>query len=418
MTIAIFTDTYKPEINGVVTSIDLFRRELLEQGHTVYLFCPNYNRGENSPSILRFPSIPYFFPLMKERRFAFPSARVLRKVKELGVEVIHSHVPGNVGIFALRASRKYRIPHVHTYHTLYMKYVHYMPLPKAFTTRAVMWISRKFLGRCQRVIAPSSQIRDEVLSYGVDAPFDVIPTGIDVDGKRAGIDADSLRRQYGLPRDKHILCYAGRVAREKNIVFLLKVAAHLLTTRDDLHLVIVGDGPDRPEIMKDARALGLDGHVTFTGYVPRPTVFAFYRAARVFVFSSLTETQGLVLLEALSEATPFVAIDAMGVGDLQRNGRAGFLTTCDVGDFSRAVSLLLDHDDLWREKKAQARALAEELSIPVMTRRLVASYRLAIEDFRRHGLPRYGKRDWEPPRLAPSPVEAAKNVNTHGRKPK
>ncbi len=393
MTIAIFTDTYRPEINGVITSIDLFRRQLQQRGHTVYLFCPDYNRNPGSdPHVFRFPSVRYFFPMMRERRFVFPSLKLWRQFRSLNVDVIHSQVPANTGAYALILSWWYRIPHVHTYHTLFMEYTHYMPLPRALSTRLVRWISRKFCGRCQRIVSPSIRIKDEIIGYGVDAPIDIIPTGIDFIPDREYVPSDVLRRKLNLPADKKLLVVVGRLGREKNIAFLLQVLADLRLVRDDLHLVIVGDGPDRPRLVKDVQKLGVTDAVTFTGYVKRELVFSIIHMSELFVFASVTETQGLVLLEAMAAGTPCVAVDAMGVADMLSDGRGGVLTSLAVPEFCWYVNELLSNSRLYRRKKAEALQKAEEWSVDAMTDRLLNCFEQSILDFRRHGIPRHKHR--------------------------
>ncbi len=393
MNIAVFTDTYRPEINGVVTSIDIFRRQLEENGHAVYLFCPRYfDRDDPDPKVYHFPSTPYLFKMMTERRFAYPSLPVFRAISKLDIDIIHSQVPGNIGAYALLISRLRRIPHVHTYHTLFMEYTHYMPLPQGLARYLVALISRRFCGRCQRVISPSRRVKDELLRYGVDAPIDVIPTGIDVRRHRVITPADVLRRRYRIPEAKRMLIMVGRIGREKNISFLLRVIQLLKQRRSDVCLVVVGDGPDRPPLQVEVAELGLQDEVVFTGYVTRDEVFSFFKASSIFTFASVTETQGLVLLEAMSMGTPAVAVDAMGVSDLMADGRGGFACRLDHREFAAHVEELLDDRELYRHKSAEATAKAHEWSVEQMTDRLLISFERAIADFKAYGHVRCGKR--------------------------
>lgn len=397
MKVAIFTDAYRPEINGVTTSIHLFREELERQGHEVYVFCPDYNRRqESNERVLRFFSIPYFFPQMRERRFVFPSLRKLLLVRKLGIDIIHSQVPGNMGVYALWASHWFRIPHIHTYHTLYMQYTHYVSIPQQFARRAVVWISQHYLGRCQRAVAPSRQIRDELHRYGVDAPIDVIPTGIEPKDLSRLISVTDVKRRLKIPEAAPLLCYVGRIGREKNIGFLLEVFAQIRKRVPSARFVIVGDGPERARLVKQSESLHLTESVTFAGYIPREIVFSICRAADLFVFASMTETQGLVLLEAMSVGTPIVAVDAMGVSDLQADGRGGLISAPRVEEFTEKVERLLADPKLRQQKSAEALEKANEWSMQNMTRKLLASYRACIKDFKKHGMPRYKRRHWTP----------------------
>lgn len=420
MTIAIFTDTYAPEINGVTTSVRLLREELQARGHRVYLFCPEYGGRmfADDEDTIRLPSIPYFFRKMKERRFVFPHFRKLFKVRRLGVDIIHSQVPGNIGVYGLITSWLFGVPHVHTYHTLYMAYVHYMPFPHSISTRSVKWISRKFLGRCQRAAAPSHDIRRELKSYGVDAPIDVIPTGVETRRSHAFLNAEKIRSKYGIPEGRPCLLYVGRLGPEKNVAFLFEVMGELRRRGSDAYLLIIGDGPDRHRLEYLVRENGLGGDVGFAGYLPREEVFSFYRMADLFVFASKTETQGLVLLEAMSVGTPAVAVAKMGVSDLLSDGRGGIPVRDHPTEFAEQVLQMLSDPPLRERKRAEAYAKAEEWSVTRSTERLEWMYREAMRDYRRHGMPRHRHRNWtttaeiEPE--TPLPVTAASVGRTQG----
>ena len=398
MTIAIFTDTYAPEINGVTTSVRLVREELQNRGHTVYLFCPEYGGRmfSDDPDTIRLPSIPYFFRKMKERRFVFPHFKKLFKVRRLGVDLIHSQVPGNIGVYGLIAAWLFGVPHVHTYHTLYMAYVHYMPIPHSVSTRTVKWISRKFLGRCQRTVSPSYDIRNELKSYGVDAPIDVIPTGVETRRSHAFLNPVKLKDKYGIPEDRPCLLYVGRLGPEKNVAFLFDVMKALRERKTNAHLLIIGDGPDRHRLEGLVHQDALTSSITFAGYIPREEVFSFYAMADLFVFASETETQGLVLLEAMSVGTPAVAVDRMGVSDLLADKRGGIPVRARPAEFANAVETILSDEELMNAKRTEAFEKAEEWSVSRSVERLEWFYREAIRDYKKHGMPRHRHRNWTP----------------------
>ncbi|MFW6368778.1 MAG: glycosyltransferase [Spirochaetota bacterium] len=397
MRIAIFTDTYKPEINGVVTSVELFRRELERRGHTVYLVCPDYpHQDESQPNVFRFPSTPYLFKMMTERRFAYPSIKVFRQIFKLDIDIIHSQVPANIGAFGLFVGRFRHIPNVTTYHTLFAEYTHYMPIPTGIARYLVELISRRFTGRCQRVISPSYTIKQELRKYHVDAPIDVIPTGMDFHDPDALEEEPVIRRRLGIPEGKRVLSMIGRIGREKNISFLLKVMKLLKQRRSDFVFVVTGDGPDLEPLQTEVAELGLEQEVVFTGYVTRPEVFGLLKLTTVLVFASLTETQGLVLLESMSMGTPIVAIEAMGVSDLISEGKGGIPARMEKEDFADKVERLLDDEHLYETKRQEALEKAREWSIERMTDRLLESYSLAISDYHRsRRQPRFGERRGE-----------------------
>jgi 1,2-diacylglycerol 3-alpha-glucosyltransferase len=398
MRIAIFTDTYRPEINGVVTSIDTYRSELERQGHEVWLFAPRYfGRPDPHPRNLRFPSIPYPFKMMKERRIAWMGPIAMLRFGRLEADVIHSQVPAFMGIYALVASALWRVPHVHTYHTHYMEYTHYMPFPRAFATRTIVWIARRFCGRTHHVIAPSAGIKEAISSYGVDAPITVIPTGIDTRERETTVPLADLLAKYRLgdPADfagKRLLVSVGRLGREKNIRFLIRATAKIRDAGEPVHLFMIGNGPDRAEIEAEIERLHLQNDVTLTGYLERDDVLSFLRSCELFVFASKTETQGLVLLESMAMATPVVAIDATGVTDLVGDNVGGIATRDDVDAFADAAVGLLRSGRMLRRKKAEALKKAALWSVDHQARRLVAIYEAAITEMRRHGLPRYRHR--------------------------
>ncbi len=397
MRVAIFTDTYHPEINGVVTSVDTVCNELREQGHDVYLFAPRYfGRRDENPWHIRFPSIPFPFLQMKERRVSLPWGGALRKFGKLEIDVIHSQVPGTIGIYALIASWLWRVPHVHTYHTHYMEYTHYMPFGLSFSTRAVIWIARRFCGRCQHIISPSHGMRAAILEHGVDTPISVIPTGIDMRAERPTLALSDLLAKYDIENParisgKRILISVGRLGREKNICYLIRALA-IIKERHDVHFLMIGNGPDRGEIEQLIDRLGLEDRVTLLGYVGHEDVFAFIEQSDLFIFASVTETQGLVLLESMAVGTPVVAIEGIGVSDLLEHDTGGFATRSSMVDFTRAVERMLSDDELLHRKSVEAVSRAHEWSEENQVTRIVHVYTESIADFRRHGLPRFRHR--------------------------
>jgi 1,2-diacylglycerol 3-alpha-glucosyltransferase len=397
MRIAIFTDTYRPEINGVVTSVDTLADELRNQGHEVYLFIPRYfGRRNDNPWQVRFPSIPYPFPQMKEQRVSFPWGGAFRIFGRLGIDLIHSQVPGTVGIYALVASWLWRVPHVHTYHTHYMEYTHYMPFPRSFATRAVKWIARHFCGRCQHVISPSRGMRAAIMAHGVDAPISVVPTGIVMPSEQPTQTLGNLFSRYNLGSPdrvagKRLVVSVGRLGREKNICFLIRALA-IVKDRHDVHFLMIGNGPDREEVEELIDRLGLGDRVTLVGYVTHDDVFAFIQQSDLFIFSSVTETQGLVLLESMAVGTPVVAIEGIGVSDLLQDDIGGLATKPSMVDFTAAVDSMLSDDKLLNTKGAEALDRARKWSVENQVSRITQIYIDSIADFRKHGLPRFRRR--------------------------
>lgn len=397
MRIAIFTDTYHPEINGVVTSVETVAGELRAQGHQVFIFAPRYfGRHDPDPRTVRIPSIPFPFKQMKERRIILPWGGALCRFSKLNIDIIHSQVPGTVGWLALLVSWLWRVPHVHTYHTHYMEYTHYMPFPRSFSTRAVRWIARHFCGRCQHIISPSRGMREAIRGHGVDAPISVVPTGIDLRLEHPERPLQDLFTRYGLGETrrvagKRLLVSVGRLGREKNICFLIR-ALTIIRQRHDVHFLMIGDGPDRREVEELINRLDLADHVSLVGYAGHEDVFAFLRHGELFIFSSQTETQGLVLLESMAVGTPVVALSGIGVSDLLENDTGGIATEKSMVAFTTAVNRMLEDPALVEEKRAQALGRAREWCMENQVARIVDVYTAALADFKEHGLPRFRHR--------------------------
>jgi glycosyltransferase involved in cell wall biosynthesis len=383
--IAIFTDTYIPQVNGVVTSILSFQRELERLGHRVYIFCPSFcGREKKTEKVYRFFSIPYQTEAMREQRIAFPISKSLFFFHKLDIDIIHFQVPHFLGAYGLLLGWIWKKPAVHTYHTLFIKYTHYISLRRSLAEKAVKFISRQFCNRSVRIIAPSPELKNEIAGYGIHPPIDVIPTGIEYEPGRQVRDADRLFRQYRLPRDKKRLVFVGRFAKEKNIDLLLEILKELNTPSSRYYLLLIGDGPDRKHIENRITALGIGDSVTITGYIPRNMVFDLLQLSDLLVFPSETETQGLVLLEAMAVGTPVVASDAMGAGDVLRDGRGGIPVRAGKTAFITAIESMMNDKDLYEEKRRGGFEKAEEWSSAVMTRRLLDFYKKAIQDYKRN----------------------------------
>ncbi|GBR76991.1 glycosyl transferase family 1 [Candidatus Termititenax persephonae] len=379
MRIGMFTDTYMPQINGVVTSINSFTEELQRLGHEVFVFAPRTQNSVERDHVFYFKSVKY--APMPEHNIAYSLSGHLKTFKDLRLDILHSHTPFSLGLLALFFAKQYRLPLVHTYHTLFIEYVHYVPT--ALGQKIGVWLStnasRRYCHSCDLTIVPSEAMRQELQKYGVTNEIDVIPTGISGIFGQQG-NAQTIRQKNNIPADTDIIAYAGRIAKEKNIEFLLHVYKEILKVRTNILFVIIGDGPHRPTIERLATNLGLRDKVFFTGYISDKAELAgWYKAAKAFVFSSLTETQGLVILEAMSAGTPVVAVDAMGISDIIHGNTGGFASHLDVSEFALKLTRLLSDKELHGQKSAEASRLAQKMSVQRMTERLLANYQRLID---------------------------------------
>ncbi len=377
MRILFVSDVYFPRVNGVSTSIRTFRDDLAALGAETTLVAPAYPGApeDGDPSILRVPSGGV--PLDPEdRRF---HRRELRRVlnRELAsrIDLVHIHTPFIAHYAGVRFAREHALPVVATYHTFFEDYLHhYVPiLPRGIGR----WLARKFtLSQCRDVnelISPSAPMRDALRAYGVATPIEVLPTGMPAESFMRG-DGAKFRRQFGLPATRPLLLYVGRVAHEKNIGFLLRMFVQVRALRPDALFVIAGEGPARDGLERLARELGVDSAVKFIGYLDRRTDLPnCYAAGDAFVFASRTETQGLVLLEAMAQGTPVVSTAELGTRSILTPESGAFVVPENEGQFAAAVAQALQLP-AESARRAQLRAHAESWASPSMARRLLSFY--------------------------------------------
>jgi glycosyltransferase involved in cell wall biosynthesis len=304
--------------------------------------------------------------MMHEQRIALPISRGIWKFPKLKIDIVHYHVPHYMGAYALLLAWIFKKPTIHTYHTLFVKYTHYVKIRPSLAVRFVL--------------APSQEMKRELLSYGVQKPIEVLPTGIDIPELPQPTHLQTLRKRF--PLDKKLLIFVGRFAKEKNIPLLFDVLQILEQRGVPCHLLLVGDGPDRKRIEEEISKRGITQRITITGYIRRSDVFSLLACADLFLFPSETETQGLVLLEAMAVGVPVVAADAMGAGEVLQDGRGGVAVPATPQAFADAAFKLLTNPVLYREKQRSAKEKATEWSSKTLTQRLVTVYKATIEGYR------------------------------------
>jgi 1,2-diacylglycerol 3-alpha-glucosyltransferase len=376
--IGIFTDSYLPYTSGVVRSIETFTEELTNTGHEVFIFAPAYRNCNKESRVFRFSSIPS--PTNPDFSLALPfSIRLRPTIKKLNLDLIHVHSPFLLGRVGARYARRLGIPLVFTYHTLYEQYVHYLPVAKSISKELVQRISRVFCNHCDAVIAPTAVIGQYLREIGVKAPINIVPTGIKVADFQAG-EPDWLRHRYNLPAGEKILLFVGRLGQEKNIGFLMDCFKEIHQEYNNARLVLVGSGPEEADLKTRAVNLGVADQVTFTGVLSPADVVNCYAGATIFVFSSVTETQGIVIAEAKAAGLPVVAVRAFGVSEMVEDGIDGYLTELDQGQFIEKVKLLLSDSELYQDVSRRARQNAEKLSTANCTAELIKCYQQVLEN--------------------------------------
>jgi len=368
--------------NGVVVSVASFARVLAALGHNVTIFTAQHPDMDGpEEGVFRFPS--FTFPLQVVYPLALPvatgKARKLLKFEHF--DIIHSHSPMLMGHVAVSYHRRRNIPLIFTYHTLMEEYTHYVPLPQAWVKKRAINLSREYSNTSDHVITPTIHVATRLRQYRVYKPISVIPTGIDLDLMDLLPDRD-LRSELGIPAHAPLLAYAGRIALEKNIPRLISAFRLVLQQEPDTHLLLIGGGPEEPMIQQLCEDYGIADHVRMTGFVSRELVAQGLRQADVFIFASETETQGLVLGEAMACHVPVVAVNAEVTQELVTNGREGFLVPDADGPFADAILILLRDPRLRAEMGQRARQRAESISAFRCTERLVEIYQRTIEDLR------------------------------------
>lgn len=371
------SDVYFPRINGVSTSIDTFRRELRARGHTVHLIAPDYYAPSDDESdILRVPA--RYLPMDPEDRLMRYgwAMQHLSRLHDERYDIVHVQTPFVAHYLGTKLARKMGVPCVETYHTFFEEYFyHYIPfLPKGLLKAAARRISRAQGNSLDGMAIPSRQMLEVLRQYGVMTPAEVIPTGLQPSSFTPG-DGAAFRDKYGIAQGRPVLLFVGRVAHEKNIGFLLKVVRHLKHDIPDILLIVAGEGPAREGLEAESKHLGLAENVNFIGYLDRHTELnSCYCAGDIFVFSSRTETQGLVLLEAMAQGVPVVSIAEMGTRDVLREGQGVLIAQEDVADFSGKVNRLLGDTAARKSLGNAGREYAGEWSAGSMAERMLAFY--------------------------------------------
>lgn len=376
LSIAVFSDSALPVLNGVSVSIDSLVRELRSRGHSVHLFTSTYpGHVDDDPNTHRFRSIRT--PWTMDYPLAVPPFyRKLREFRRHRFDLIHTHTPFTVGFVGLRWAESHEIPIVSTYHTHYDKYTNYVPLaPKRYLRYKIAKHLNFYYNRVGHVITPSEASKRWIQRHSVHTPITVVPSGVPAPRM---IDRSEVRSQLGISTDRKALLYAGRVAREKNLGVLLDGVATAMRQDSSLELIVLGDGPARAELTARARELGVGDHVRFVGFVPRPDVERYYAASDLFVFASMTETQGLVVVEAMSYGLPAIVVQGGGAGEVVEDGVNGRLVKNEPLAIARAIADVVGDDKRAAELSRGARLTSREFTIPAVTDRVVEVYNKAI----------------------------------------
>lgn len=376
-----FTNTFTPHVGGVARSVAGFAEEHRRCGHSVLVVAPEFEGApDDETDVVRLPAIQHF----NGTDFAVPvpvPGRVSTALESFAPSVVHSHHPFLLGDTAVRVAARRGLPLVFTHHTLYERYTHYVPGDSKVLQRAAIELAVGYCNLCDAVIAPSESVGELLRERGVEVPIEAIPTGVQVE-IFAGGDRTEARRRYGVPADAFVVGHVGRLAPEKNLSFLARVIGRFLLGRPSAFFLVAGEGPSRDVLSEIFEALGVAERVRFAGILAsRQELADVYAAMDIFAFSSLSETQGMVLTEAMAAGVPVVALDAPGVREVVEdrvNGR--LLPDAEAPDFVEALESVARLGAERRKKLSNAaRNTAERFSLQSTAERTRRLYQRLID---------------------------------------
>ncbi|MCZ0937329.1 MAG: glycosyltransferase [Caldilineaceae bacterium] len=372
MRIALFSDIYKPYINGVVNHVGLLKEHFDRWGEQVYLFVPEQDKKTvDESNVIRLPSIPiadtgYHLTVRVDSR--------CRDILKL-MDVIHVHHPFISGSFGLNFSRRYDIPLVFTSHTRYDLYVQqHLPLvPETISDTALHAFFQRFSQRCSAIIAPSHSAAAVMQTWGIQGRVAVIPNGIEL-GQFQSPEQEATRTEFKIPENAVVGVFVGRISQEKAVDRLLGIFAALKEEIPNLHLLLVGGGPSLDECRQLARDLGLAGRVTFTGPISYERIAGVLGVADFFVSASVSEVHPLTFIEAAAAGLPAIGIDSPGVADMILDEETGFLTENNDLSFGLRIMKMAQDACLRKEMGCAARNYSQRFSAHHNAREVLALY--------------------------------------------
>lgn len=387
MKIGLFSDTFYPEINGVATSCLMLHRELTRRGHEVHIFAPRCKGWEDyqQETIHYIASAPFL--VLKDRNFAFPGPITSWEATKLDFDVVHTNSEFVMGHFGRHVAKSNGSVLVHTYHTIWEEYTYY--ITHGVADEAARKVARKYsqwwCNKFDRIITPTGKTLGLLYDYGVRAPMDIIPSGMDIarfaPQRHSAEDRAAARAECGVGSDERVLLNIGRLAKEKNLEQVLRVFPRLLEEHPDVRLVIVGEGPMRDTLPAMAQALGVADHVTFTGPKPWEQIDRYYAMGDVFVSASRSETQGLTYVEAMASGLCVCAVNDECLHGVIEDGVSGVLT--DETDEALLAGLKRAFSEEGRRIAQDAPKYAEPFGTEAFAAKVEACYLKAIEDAKR-----------------------------------
>lgn len=361
MNIAIFTNNYLPNPYGVTGSIESFRKQFEKKGHQVFIFAPRAKgyRDEN-PNVFRYPSVDIKYKISFPLAIPY-SGKMDKIIADLDLDIIHSQHPNLLGSAAAKWAREKNIPLVFTWHTLYDRYVHFVPLipPKI----AAGWIINKavkYANKCDQIIVPTDSIESIIRKWGVENENIVeIPTGVE-EAFYQNPDGKLIRDKYGIKEEEILLLLVSRLTQEKNIEFLFRSAIRVLKSAGNVKFLVAGDGHLVPALKETVAKNNVQDKVIFAGIMDREELKNYYAAADIFIYASKSETQGMIISEAMCLGLPIVAVRATGAQDLVQDNTNGFLVSENEEEFAETVKKLVENAELRKKFSEKSKSIAEK----------------------------------------------------------
>lgn len=378
MKILLTSELYTPLINGVVTSTSTLCKALIERGHDVRVLTLSAKKEkyfENNIYYNSAFSADFIYP---HASFAFSlDSEYYKDILAWGPDIIHTQSEFSTYNFAKKIAKVLNIPLVHTYHTSYEDYTHYIFIPKKYAPSFTAFCLKHTLKASKAIIAPTGKIKTMLENYGIRQDISIIPTGIDLKEQYTTLEERlALKKEIGLNVEKKVLLSLGRIAKEKNIETLIEYMA--LFKEDTYQLLIVGGGPDKERLEKKVQALGIRDKVFFTGMVSPAETYKYYQLGDIFVCASTSETQGLTYIEALSHKLPLLCVYDICLENVLIPEENGYLFTC-FEDFEANAKKIVDATSKSNDMQEKARQIAEKYSISVFAEKVEKVYCNALD---------------------------------------
>lgn len=382
MRIAIFTNNYLPNPYGVTGSIESFRKEFERMGHTVYIFAPYWSDYvDKNPNVFRYSSLDV------KIRFRFPlplpySQKMDKIIENLDLDIVHCQHPNLLGSAGYRWARKKNIPIVFTWHTLYDKYTNFVPfVPKKLAAWWVIWVAVRFANKADQVIVPTESVKKIIKNWGVtNENIEAVSTGVE-EKDFEGSDGEVVRKKYQIKEDEIVLLSASRLTEEKNVRFLFEAIVDVLKKNKNVKFLHAGGGYLQNELEKFAKEKKIENQIIFAGEVKREEMKNYYASADIFVYASKSETQGMIISEAMYAGLPVVAVRATGICDLVKDKKTGYLVSEDKKEFSEAVlGLIADEEKRKDFAQTSKKVATEKYTSKVCVKKMIGVYEKLIAE--------------------------------------